>query len=790
MAFFFAATVLWALAPLVDAVPLKVATFDKPRSQPALLQSQSATLDRRGGAKSHSQETPVTQVVALLKEMQQTLQSEMTEDAALYDKLACWCSTNEREKTTAISDGGGKVTELTSEIQALTAKIAQLEADVKQLEAEAAEEKKALAEATAIREKEAAQFHSEELDSIQAIETLKAAIVVLSKHHGGSALPQLSLSLLDVSGRREADPWSSDHDSALTRSFDAFLANNGFSMAGSTADVPAVVDTPPRQQRFLQEAGGSNAAAAGTEHGAAEEASGSETAAVSTESGAAEEMSAADSTVVQRAMKVASKYMRARHREEYDASYNPQSGEILGVLKELKSQMEADLSDAQKTETAKATTYAEMRKAKSAEIAAAERQAEQKEDEFAKASMDLAESKEDLENTQAALTEDEKFMANLKATCEDADKNFEARKSSRMAEITAISEALAILTDDEARDTISRTYSLLQTVETHTVGSIRSRASAVLRDVAAKTGNPELSIFATRVELDSFARVKKALDDMVAILKQQQADEVKKNDWCKSEDHQNDMAIARTEEEKTTLNAKVEDMDSTLARLQDEIAQAKKRIGTLELELQRASENRQKENLDFQKTVADQSATQDILKMALDRLAKFYEQEEFLQKSAHKPAASTLQIKSKRQTPPVPQMKYKKNAGSSGVMSMLKKLIADAKELEKDALQSESAAQAQYETFVSDTNDSIRALSDEIAEKVSTQALTSKAKAAANADLAGADRELEKLGQYQADLNGECSFLVKNFDARQEARGQEIEALLQAKQILSGASLS
>mmetsp|Transcript_52628 Transcript_52628/g.104467 ORF Transcript_52628/g.104467 Transcript_52628/m.104467 type:complete len:772 (+) Transcript_52628:49-2364(+) len=771
MAFIYAAAGFLVLAAFVDAVPVKVATSDSPRSQPALLQSRSTGLDSNG-AKSQSQETPVTRVVQLLKAMQLTLQSEMAEDEALYKKLACWCSTNEKEKKSAISDGGGKVAELTTSIEALTAKIAQLEADVKQLEEETAEEKKKLAEATAIREKEAAQFHSEELDSIQSIETLKAAIIVLSKHHGG-ALPQLSFSLLEVRGQREAaaNPWSGDHDSAALRSFDDFLANNGFSMAGSTADASAVHAVPSRRQRFLQEAGGSKGASNGAD------------------SAASEEWSAAETTAVQRAMKVASRYMRARHREEYDASYAPRSGEILGVLKELKSQMEADLGDEQKAESAKAATFAEMRKAKSAEIAAAEKQAEQKEDEFAKASMDLAESKEDLENTQAALTEDEKFMANLKTTCEDADKNFEARKASRMAEITAVSEAMSILTSDEARDTISRTYNLLQVVATHSVASIRSRASVVLRKVAAKAGIPDLSILATRVELDSFARVKKALDDMVAILKQEQADEVKKHDWCTSEGQKNDMAIARAEEEKTALTAKVDDMDTTLARLLDEIAQAKKRIGSLELELQRAGENRQKENVDFQQTVVDQRSTQDILKDTLDRLAKFYENEEFLQKSVHKPAASTLQIKSK-QTPPVPQMKYKKNAGAGGVMSLLRKLITDANQLEKDALRSENEAQAQYETFVADTNDSIRALSDEIAEKTSTQALTNKAKAASQEDLAGAGRELEELGRYQADLSAECGFLLKNFDARQEARGQEIEALLQAKQILSGASLS
>ena len=63
-----------------------------------------------------------------------------------------------------------------------------------------------------------------------------------------------------------------------------------------------------------------------------------------------------------------------------------------------------------------------------------------------------------------------------------------------------------------------------------------------------------------------------------------------------------------------------------------------------------------KENLDFQKTGADQTATIEALHNVLDRLATFYDKESLLQSHG-------------QQTPPVPsQMVYKTNAGSTGVM--------------------------------------------------------------------------------------------------------------------------
>merc|ERR1711981_1139022 len=130
--------------------------------------------------------------------------------------------------------------------------------------------------------------------------------------------------------------------------------------------------------------------------------------------------------------------MQAQGR--YMPSYSSQSGEIFGVLKQLQDEMKADLSEAQKTEAARAATFAELRAAKTSEIESGEKMAETKEDELANTDNDLAEAKEDLGQTQAALAEDQKFLKNLGKMCAEGDANFAKRKESRMAEIQAVSE--------------------------------------------------------------------------------------------------------------------------------------------------------------------------------------------------------------------------------------------------------------------------------------------------------------------------------------------------------------
>merc|ERR1719473_2656065 len=218
---------------------------------------------------------------------------------------------------------------------------------------------------------------------------------------------------------------------------------------------------------------------------------------------------------------------------------------------------------------------------------------------------------------------------------------------------------------------------------THRVEGRRLRAAAVLRNMAKQTRNPELSALATTVELDAFTKVKKAIDDMIAMLKQQQVDEVKHKDWCNVELHETNMTAMKTEDLIADLEAKIEDLGATIKRLGDEILAAKTSIADLQGNLQRASIDRQKANLDFQQTV------------------------------------------------PVPQMEYKPSAGATGVMSMIEKLIYEAKDLEADSVKGEAEAQAQYETMVADTNGSVLALQEEITTKTKALAQAKKDKAVA-----------------------------------------------------------
>jgi len=294
---------------------------------------------------------------------------------------------------------------------------------------------------------------------------------------------------------------------------------------------------------------------------------------------------------------------------------------------------------------------------------------------------------------------------------------------------------------------------------------------------------PGLALVASTAQLDTFGRVKKAIDDMISQLKIEQADEVKKNDWCKSEIHDNEMAYEKLDVKKGDLVASISDMETTIASLDAAIKDGRATIAQLHQDLQRASEDRKRGNTDYQMMVEDQTMTVEVLMKASKKLASFYNKASLVQANH----ASLLEKGKVKQTPPVAQKEYKPNDGATGILGMIDKLIGEAKNLVQDAKKGEAQAQADYEKLVKDTSDQVNAISQEITNKIEVKASTDKDKAAADGDLKDAVSELEDLFNYGKNLGDECGYIIKNFDVRQQARTEEIGSLQEAKNILSGA---
>merc|ERR1719263_1675310 len=637
--------------------------------------------------------------------MLKQLEKEAEEDEEIYDQLACWCETNDKEKTKSIADAEAKITDLTTKIEELTASSARLNTEIKNLEKEVAENQEALDQATALRQKELAEFNAEEKDALQAISALKSAVTVLSKHNAGAFMQMPATHLQGIANtlQYQMQKHSSMFQGVLTHSERRAIA----------AFVQAPQDYFDAEPTFKQ-------------------------------------------------------------------SYAPQSGEIFGILKQMKETFEENLSNSQKEELQNQKAYEELKAAKTDAIKAGQDQIDAKTDELASTDEKLANSKEDLEDTKNSLSADEEFLMMLKEKCSSTDAEWEERQKTRQLEMEACSKALAVLSSDDAHDLFTKTFNpaFVQT-ESSSRSARRNQAASVLAAVAKKVNNPRLSALAAKVRLDAFTKVKKAIDDMVSQLLKEKEDEIKHKDFCVEEFNTNQLQTEKKDREKEDLIAKIEDLELTIKTLTTEIDTLKSEVSEMQVQMKRAGEDREKENKDFQQTVADQRASQKLLQAALNILKGFYEKK-----------AALLQQEPAGPPPPPGFKEYKKNAGAGGVMGMIQQIINDAKAMEAETIRAEEDAQKAYEDFVKETNNSIETKSKAIINKTEEKAQAEADKVEAETELETVMTELEQLANEAADLHSSCDFVLKNFEIRQTARDQEIEALKQAKAILSGAKFT
>merc|ERR1719271_1069278 len=448
-----------------------------------------------------------------------------------------------------------ELADLTSTIEELTATSARLNTEIKNLEAEIAKNQEALDKATAMRQKELAEFNEEEKDMLQSIGALKSAIVVLSKHH--SSLAQVPSETI-------------------------------LSMA-------AVIDHQFKKHAFMLK----------------------------------QTVTPAQRKAIAAFVQSPGDYFDAE--PTFKQSYAPQSGQIFGILKQMKETFETNLSASQKEEMQAQAAYEDLKAAKLAEIAAGNEQKDTKTQELADTDSALAQAKQDLEDTRNSLSADQKFLMNLKETCQMTDAEWEERQKARAEEQQAVSEALAILSSDDAHDTFTSTFNFVQKAQVSEERSNRDKAAKVLFDAAKKYGNPKLAAVATAVRLDAFTKVKAAIDEMINALLKEKADEIKHKDFCTDALNTNEREQELKARDISELEAKIADLTSTIDELTKAIAQLESEIAEMQTQLKRAGEDREKENKDFQQTVSDQRETQALLKKALGVLQAVYAKKSFVQ---------------------------------------------------------------------------------------------------------------------------------------------------------------
>merc|ERR1719240_1573657 len=111
----------------------------------------------------------------MLQSMQKKVTAEGEKEAELYEKFMCYCKNGAADLQASISAAETKMPNVGADIEEAEAKLKQDKEDVKQAQTDRAAAKSAMAEATAIREKEAAEFAKEKAELTTNINSITAA---------------------------------------------------------------------------------------------------------------------------------------------------------------------------------------------------------------------------------------------------------------------------------------------------------------------------------------------------------------------------------------------------------------------------------------------------------------------------------------------------------------------------------------------------------------------------------------------------------------------------------------
>jgi len=508
-----------------------------------------------------------------------------------------------------------------------------------------------------------------------------------------------------------------------------------------------------------------------------------------------------------------------------NGDYSARSGEIVGILKAMKDEMDKDLNGAVSEEESAQSAFEGMSDAKKSEIGAASEAIEAKTVRSGELAVSVTTCSDDIEDTTRELSDTQAFLANLASQCATKKQEWAERTKMRAEEVAAISEAVKIMNDDDALDLFKKTLSLAQQPSMSFLAK-KSSMSVVLKarnliKAASKSGShqAELALIASALKAKAvdFSKVLGMIDGMVTVLTNEQKDDDSQSAFCKKDLENSEGEKADTEAAIETSETAISEMSAASATTGEEIANLNKEIKALDKAVAEATEQRKEEHGEFLTFQTENNAAVQLIEKAKNRLFKFYRptmhkeapkreltQEERLvvasggedprvAEAALAAQAVFVQLKDDGAPPPPPETwgAYEKKSGkSNGVIALMEML---AKELQDGIVESEhdeETAQKDYERLMSDSQASRAQMVESITSKEASKAdLDTKVESTKQAKTAQ-EAELSNIKNYIAQLHANCDFLIDNYDLRKQARANEQDSLKNAKSVLSGANFS
>merc|ERR1719161_1849699 len=486
-------------------------------------------------------------------------------------------------------------------------------------------------------------------------------------------------------------------------------------------------------------------------------------------------------------------------------TYTPQSSQILGMLEEMLENCKEQLDLKQKEKEATGSGSKEFLAAKTKEVQGLRMSRKELLEEKVEAEAGLAAAQRSYDDSVDALKADKKFLADTKLACQAKDAEYKAREKFRQEELEAVNKAIDILNSDDAKKLFSESMgedaakqvSFLQ-VGNDADRSPSAQAFRVLKTAASHSSSLRLAQLAAQVSAasgqEAFKEVTAEIDKVIAVLKKEGQADIEWRDGCKDKYQDITSSVETLDWKIEKNNAKITKLEELIKAKETETAKTITELEDMAKEIAEMEDQRKEENAKFLKAKSDDEKAIELVESAKETLARFYEsrgkgniRSKLIQEASHAaaPAAATVEYKE-----PPQFAKTDKNKGASkSIVQLMEMIIEDIQIAIIDDIKYEEAAQAEYNTAMKNSKKIVEELE---AKKVTLKNIiadSNENKAEEEETLQSNEDDLKDENDFHDKIKKNCDWILDRFELRAKARAEEMDAMVQVKDYLSGAAV-
>jgi len=666
-----------------------------------------------------AQQNPVERVVQLIEGLKSKIQADGTAEQQVYDKYACWCEKTTARKAAAIENAKTLIEELSKSILELKGRLGSYVAEIAKLEKDIKETQESIAAAEEQRKKESEEYLKKKAALELGLANLKKAIKVLAE-----ATVDATPNLLKPDANRDAQA-ETKLLTVIAGVHSAMLNYNHFGEgertvnSGDMSTVKSFLSSPMSLLRT-----GANPAA---------------------------------------------------------GTYNSQSGQIQGILAQMKDDFEKELETSAEEEEASASDHASLMETKREDLALLEKTLTKTTLAQGNDKKQLADDSQEREETQVQLKTDEAFFAEMKDSCKAKADQWSGRARSRTEELAAIDKALAVLTSPESKAIFERSHTTFLQIAAQQTAPKRTQAFNILKKAASTSNSLRLAAIASTVQTTwHFDAVIADIDKMIEALREEEKADIEHRDWCESQTNGANSKNENLEYDMEQLEQKKKRAEEAKAELEEEVAKTEQEITDLKQAMADALDTRNKEHEVFKQAMKDDADAVMLIGKAIEALSGFYNKGELLQQPEYSENPDTA-----------PEATFSSEEGrkseGGGVIAILSMIKEDIEKEMKTTRADEAEDLAAYQKLLKDSTESMEALE---AKKVTLgQDIAGKMGEISDIESTDADKQASKKAadELLESLKPNCDWISRTFDTRMEKRKAEMEGLQNAKSVLAGA---